>query len=1113
MAEKESSYDILIHKLDQFIRKYYINQIIRGALYTVGFVLLLFLFYSILEYYFYFAKPVRKFFFFSFIIATLASIGYWVIKPLLSYLHLGKTISHEQAANIIGTHFTNVEDKLLNVLQLKKQTSQAHSDLIEASIDQKSNEIRLVPFKNAIDLRGNRKYLRYALPPFMIFLFLLFAAPSIFTDSTYRIINNQQEFAPDAPFQLTLLGEQEEIVQYSDYVAEVKIDGNTVPSEVFIEINGYPYRMTKVNPDLFTYTIKNIVKDTPFKIYSGPVQSKEYLLKVIEKPILEQFSMNLNYPNYTGNQDQRIENTGDATVPEGTWIQWELNTNHTDNAEITFGREPHKITNENGKYISSKQMLSDEQYRIYLHNEKIPTPDSFLYQIRVIKDQRPSINLEKIQDSTDQSLVFLTGDASDDYGIKKLDFTYTITSEDNTSTTKTESLPVKGKTASNYDYVFDLQKLDLQPGDNVSYYIEVWDNDQINGSKSTKSQISIYKKATLEEMKEESKMTREEIEKQLEEALKETKEVKEEFKELKDKLRQKKDLDWQAKKELEKLLQKQQDIQQKMENAKENFKKSQKQEENMEKSPEMEKKEEQMEEMFEQLQNEEMNELMEKIRELMEELQKDEALEMMEQMEYQDQSLEQELDRLKELYKELELEKKVEELTEELDKLAEEEEKLAEETENQEKPQEQLEKEQQEIEEKFEELQKELEDIEKKNEELQKPKDLGGDNQEKMEDIEKDMDDAQKQMNEENNKGASKSQKNAAEKMKKMAQDMKQGMQQSQENQTAEDMKVIRQLLENLLTLSFEQEDLETEFSHTDTYVPRYVELVQKQFRIQNDFSVVEDSLQALAKRQASIESYVIEKMTEVQQNLDKGIERLEERQKVYASENQRRVMKGLNDLALMLDESLNQMQQQMSSMMSGSQMCNNPKGQGQGKPGKVPTDKITEGQEGLNKDMKKMMEEMKQGKGKQGSDGEMSKEFAKAAAKQAALRKALEELQKENAEQGKGSGEYQQIIEQMDQIETDLVNKRLDAEMIRRQQEILTRLLKAEKADQQRELDNKRQAERAVVKTREFPPELQEYIKQREAQIEEYKTVSPVLKPYYKYLVEQYYQSLQTSQ
>jgi len=41
------------------------------------------------------------------------------------------------------------------------------------------------------------------------------------------------------------------------------------------------------------------------------------------------------------------------------------------------------------------------------------------------------------------------------------------------------------------------------------------------------------------------------------------------------------------------------------------------------------------------------------------------------------------------------------------------------------------------------------------------------------------------------------------------------------------------------------------------------------------------------------------------------------------------------------------------------------------------------------------------------------------------------------------------------------------------------------------------------------MPPSLEEYIKKRESEIDMYKAVSPALKPYYKFLVEEYFKSL----
>ena len=381
------------------------------------------------------------------------------------------------------------------------------------------------------------------------------------------------------------------------------------------------------------------------------------------------------------------------------------------------------------------------------------------------------------------------------------------------------------------------------------------------------------------------------------------------------------------------------------------------------------------------------------------------------------------------------------------------------------------------------------------------------DQKENMEDIEQDLNNSQEQLEQQQNQKASESQKKAAQKMQQMAQQMQQQMQQSSQEQMEEDMESLRQLLENLVGLSFDQEDLISEVAKTNINTPRYVEMVQEQHKLKDDFQLIQDSLQELSKRIFQIESFVTEKIGEVKRNMKESLDQLEERRKPQAAVHQQHIMKNVNDLALMLSEVMQQMQQQMSNSMPGSQMCNKPGGGG-GKSGKVPSDKISKGQEQLNQQMQKMKEGLQKG-----GQGAGSKEFAEMAAKQAALRKALKELQQEKQQRGEGSGgqELKEILEQMNKVETDLVNKRLSNEMLKRQEDILTRLLEAEKAEREREYDNKRKSETADNKERKLPPSLEEYIKKRESEIEMYKSVSPSLKPYYKFLVEEYFKSLKT--
>jgi len=1087
-----NNYDLLIQKLDKFTRKYYLNKLVRGILFSVALVFGLFLAFTVLEHQFYFGQGVRKIFFFGFVLSSIVGIAYWVINPLVHYFKLGKVLSHEQAAEIIGEHFTDVKDKLINVLQLKSQSSSAqNSALIEASINQKTEKIKLIPFKSAIDISKNRKYLKYALPPFMLLLVILFAAPSIIKDSTYRIINNDKDFEREAPFSFLMTQKDLTVVQFEDYILNVSTEGSFVPEEIFIDVDNFQYRLQKIDNNNFQYIFKNVQKDTKFNLFSGFVKSTPSTLRVLKKPNLVNFNLSLDYPAYTGVPDETLDNIGDISVPQGTKVVWNFDAENTDLLQMHFSGAKQKIDAKQkgaNAFDFYKRIMRNLSYKVFISNEEIENADSISFAIHVNPDKRPDINVEIFEDSTRTDMKYFAGTASDDYGISSLTFNYTRTDASGKSMgLKTTPLTIAKSRELNYDYSFDILALNLAPGEKLSYYFEVFDNDAVNGIKSAKTSIMTLEKPTIEEFEEKEDENEEEIKEDLENVMKESKEIREELKEMREKILQKPELDWQDKNDLEKLLERQKELEEKIQDAQDKFNENlENQEEFSEQKEEILKKQEKLQEMFNEVLDPETQELMRKIEEMLEEMNKDEMMEMMEDVEMDDETMEKELDRLLELFKQLELEKELEEQIEKLEELAEEQEELAKETEEQSKPQSELEKEQEKINEEFDEIKEEIENLEKQNEELEFPKELGEDNEEKMEEIQEELEDSKEQLEKKNSKGASGSQKKAAGKMKEMAGNL----------QSSNDIRI------------------------TDITAPRYIKLTETQFKLRDDFSLIEDSLQALSKRVDQLETYVTEKVGEINTTFKRSIEELtkidtlvrrdvsryEERLKDDAEVYQRSTMKNVNDLALMLDDAMQQMQEQMSSMMPGSQMCNKPGGSGKGKGGNSPSDKISQGQNGLKEQLGKMQEQMKAG-----GKGGMAKQFAEAAAKQAQMRKALEKMQKEKGEQGQGSQELQEIIDAMDKSEEDLVNKRLDKELMERQQDIVTRLLEAEQAQRQREKDNKRKAQVGEEKKKEMPAALKEYLKKKEAEVEMFKNVSPSLKQYYRTLVNDYYKALKS--
>lgn len=1114
-AFKKDNYQLLIENLDAFIRKYYLNKVIRGALYFVGFSVLLFLAFNLLEYRFYFGTGVRKVMFFTFLGVCLGSLGYWVLRPMLQYFHLGSIISHEQAAGIIGRHFTNVQDKLLNILQLRQQSFNAvQKELIVASIQQKSEEIRPVPFTGAIDLRLNRRYLRYALPPLLLLLAILLAAPGLISDSTLRIIQNDREFERAAPFRFVVLNNKLEALQNEDFTVQLVLEGQTLANDVSIQVFGYQYLMNKVSADTFTYTFRNVHKDTPFNFYAAGFQSRSFTLELLKKPVINGFQVSLKYPEYTGRKNETLHNIGDLSIPAGTRVDWSFQAGQTSGIELRLeGNERLLPAERKGSDLFgfSHRALQSGRYTLYLSNEAVQRADSFSYGIHVIPDLYPGISAEQFADSNStENLLYFAGEASDDYGIRSIHFYYRVQKSDGRQG-EPIAIAVQSKAGkqTDFSYVWDMAPLNLEPGDRLSYYFEVRDNDAVNGSKAARTQIFYLAKPTVEEYKAMAEKNSEDIKETLSKAMKESRKVQEEIRALREKLLQQKDMDWQRKKELEKLLERQKELEKAIEEAKKKFEENKKNEkEYLPEDAAKEEKQEKLDQLFEKLADPETQELMDKIQQLMQELKKEDALQMMDKMNNEQKEKEMEMDRLLELFKTLEMEYELKQQADALEKLAEKQEELARETEKAgAEKSEELQKKQEEINKAFEELQKKMEQLGEKNKELERPKDLKN-AEEGMKDTEPDLEKSKQQLDQKENNKASQSQKKAAKKMKETAKNMNEMMQSGEMQQMEEDMAALRQLLENIVTLSFDQEDLINQFAMVNSTSPSYVKLVQEQNRIKDNFTIVQDSLQALSKRVFQLESFITEKINDINVNFKGSLQKLEERKKTEASENQQHSMKNLNDLALMLSETMQQMQNSMSQMMPGNQMCSKP-GQNPGSKSK-PMDKITEGQKSVSEEMKKMKEGRDKG-GQNPKEGGESKEFAEIAARQAALRRAMEEMQKERQQQGKGDPKLQEIIDQMNQNEIDLVNKKLTNEMIRRQQDIITRLLDAEKASREQDWDNKRKAERPEIAERKLPPSMQEYIRKRQAETEMFKTVAPSLRPYYKERVEEYYRTLKS--
>ena len=230
--------------------------------------------------------------------------------------------------------------------------------------------------------------------------------------------------------------------------------------------------------------------------------------------------------------------------------------------------------------------------------------------------------------------------------------------------------------------------------------------------------------------------------------------------------------------------------------------------------------------------------------------------------------------------------------------------------------------------------------------------------------------------------------------------------------------------------------------------------------------------------------------------------------------------MTSYNNLALMLNESLADMQNKANQSKPGSGSCNKPGGKGSPKPGegmsgesmkdmlKKQLDAMKKGQsEGGNKPGDKPGKGQKPGDAGMGGMGMGNKEIAKMAAEQSAIRRALEQMRNELNKDGSGNGnKLNPLIEELEQQERDLVNKRLNTNMINRQQEILTRLLESDKALTERGLDEKRESKPGKNENYSNQIKFKEYNKEKLRQVELLRAVDPAYKKYYKDRANEYF-------
>ncbi|HJN06617.1 MAG TPA: DUF4175 family protein [Bacteroidales bacterium] len=1048
-----TAFEILISKLNKFIRKYYLNLIIKGVLLSFGLVIMLFLLVSVFEYFSWSDIITRTVIFYLFVLSVLLILVYYIILPALKLIKLGKIISQEEAALIIGEHFPEVNDKLLNTLQLHNHSSVSNMELLLASIEQKSASLNPVPFKNAVKYKKNLRYLKLIVPPALLLLLILVISPGFVFEPADRIINHNTYFSKPLPYKIELLNKDFTCAQHENYSVKIVVHGNEVPSKIWTTEGGFRYRMIEVKPGEFEYTFNDLVSDKYFSIVTDDFASDKYHLRIYPQPVIFNFDVFIRYPKYLLLQNEKIENTGDLIVPEGSSITWAIFTRDTES--VYFIADDSLFTlSASGTNVFKHSLVAmhDLNYTLVANNQFMQSTDSMQFNVQVIADEYPFINVNEFKDELNYGVVNFSGSVVDDHGFTTLYFYYRKDSVHEKEWNKIALDIQQSVTRQHFDYMMIANNFDLMPGDGLSYYFEIRDNDAVNGFKRTKSELYYFKLPDALELEKKIENSSNEIKSKLKESLDQVDELTRQIEETKLNLFGKKELSWMDKQLLEDLLKKEEGVKKQLEELKKLNDDINELEDLLKKklSPELLEKLKQLEDLFNELVNKDLEKLKEN-------LEKDKINDFLEKMKEQNEELKNDLEQNLELYKQLEYEKLIQESIDELNKLSEEQKNLSDQTVNKKFDKEKSLENQDEVEKKFSDLMDKLDKASELNKELEEPYNVKTDTAMASE-IDEQIDDAQKNIQKGRKNKASDSQENAGNKMKEMADGLSLMMQGAMEARMGEDIEQVKNMLDNLLDISFAQELLIKDLQKITINDPKNDYIREQQKGLKDDFEILHDSLIALSKRQVTIQPFIVKESDKINKHIDRALSQLQDRNNGKASADQQYSMTSMNNLSLMLSESLEQMKQsmQMSSNQKGSGKCKSP-----GKGNSPSMSEIMNQQKGLNKGLKGKTK-------KNGLDGKnglnsRSEELARMAAAQGAIRKMLQEFIEQLKGEGADGGALQKLAEDMKKSEDDIVNRRVSQETLERQKNIETRLLRSQKALHEREKEKKRESKEGI--------------------------------------------------
>ncbi len=1045
----DNNYKQFVDKLNSYIRKFYFFQLIRGFIFFIFLIVLYFSSIVILEFFNYFDPKIKLFILLFTILITIFIFIYFLLIPLIKLFGFGNRLTYYDVSSLLSKTYPEIKDRLINVIELANEKDTVYSsNLKNASIDQKILELKVFSFADAIRFKDLKVILAIFSVALVLFLTGLITFPDLFRDSSVRLVHFHEKFIKPAPYTFILENKDFELVTGESIELKLKCEGKDLPKMMYIIISGNNFLM-KHDGDLFTYTIENINSSISFYFSDRKYLSEIYKVSVLNKPYISSFSVDITPPSYTNIVSETIHNAGDLKIVSGTIVRWRFNTVDTDSLTILFSDSAKVNGIRNDKTFEiARTIFKDTEYRIVISNLKLKDENSLVYKIKTTSDLFSEIRVVQVRDSIDFKNFNFKGNIVDDFGFSQLDFNISVDGKD--SVFKVPFTPFLLNQDFYYSFNFESVK---SLGKSFKYYFSVNDNDFIQHFKRSISETFTFSFPDYLDISSKENSDLNSIDDLFKKSSKLTKEIQDDFENFKMKQINSELSEWQKfqmvkdimskKNQLEDVLK---EISQQNKDAN-NFTNS-----FTEQKEELIKKQEQIEELLKEVFSDDLKKLFDEFNELAKQFDSKKFDQLSKDMDSKMDDLSKQLDKNMQLLKKMKVEQKADRILQKLKDLSVSEKTVMEKLQRN-SDLKIVNKEENENSTVFNSIEKEYIDAVEINKALEKPVNLFNFDSE-FSGIKENYIDILKESEKGNKRKTTSGVENNIRNIDQLIFAMDQMLKNGKKKQDKANIEDLKQILENLIIVSYDQERWMNKLGNLDYNNPIINDVKVKQLNLQNQVVFIKDSLYALSKRAPEISSVINKEMSDLTNSINSVLESLESGNIGGSRMYQQYGITAANNLALFLSEALENIKKQEQNGQPGDGDCDKPGGKGS-KPGMK---KLKDSQSSMKDQLQQMIDQMKKGE-----TGKMSKSIGQTLAQQEVMQQLIREMLNGKSVGSKAGDQLKAIDQLLEQSRKDLINKNISSELINRQNLILSKLLDAEKSEIERDFEDKRESKTAI--------------------------------------------------